>query len=402
MASRAAPASGPPLYLDHHATTPVDPRVLDVMDPFFSERFGNAASRTHAYGWSAEAAVEVARAHGVALIGAGPREIVFTSGATESDNLAIKGVALRAPSARRHLVTSSIEHKAVLDSVAWLAGQGWDVTYVDPCPDGVVSAAEVASALRDDTALVSVMAVNNEVGVIQEISEIGTACAARGALFHSDAAQAVGRVPVDVRASGVHLLSLSGHKMYGPKGIGALYVRRRDPKVRLTPLVHGGGHEQGMRSGTLNVPGIVGLGEAARIAAAELAEDGARLDGLRATLLAGLRSQLPDLHVHGEPAARVPGSLNVSLPGVDAEAMMLALKDDVAMSSGSACMSATLEPSYVLRAMGVGEDVANTSLRLGLGRRTTPSDVDFAIRRICEEALRLRAMTPSWRMAAEG
>ena len=401
MPSRPAPGSGPPLYLDHHATTPVDPRVVEVMAPFFSERFGNAASRTHAYGWSADTAVEAARSQVAALIGAGPREIVFTSGATESDNLAIKGVALRAPSDRRHLVTSSIEHKAVLDSAAWLEGQGWEVTYVDPGPDGVVSATDVGSALRDDTALVTVMAVNNEVGVVQNISEIGALCATRGALFHTDAAQAVGRIPIDVRASGVHLLSLSGHKMYGPKGVGALYVRRRDPKVRLTPLLHGGGHERGMRSGTINVPGVVGLGEAARIAAGELAAEGVRLHGLRATLLTGLRSQLPDLQVHGESAPRIPGSLNVSVPGVDAEAMMLALKDDVAMSSGSACMSATLEPSYVLRAMGVGEDVANTSLRLGLGRWTSPSDVDFAIRRICEEALRLRAMTPSWRMSAE-
>ena len=247
--SRPAPGSGPPLYLDHHATTPVDPRVVEVMEPFFSERFGNAASRTHAYGWSAETAVEAARAQVAALIGAGPREIVFTSGATESDNLAIKGVALRAPSDRRHLVTSSIEHKAVLDSAAWLEGQGWEVTYVDPGPDGVVSATDVGSALRDDTALVTVMAVNNEVGVVQNISEIGALCATRGALFHTDAAQAVGRIPIDVRASGVHLLSLSGHKMYGPKGVGALYVRRRDPKVRLTPLLHGGGHERGMRWG---------------------------------------------------------------------------------------------------------------------------------------------------------
>ncbi len=372
------------------------------MAPYLDGEFGNAASRTHAFGWRAEAAVEAARGQVAAMIGAGSREIVFTSGATESDNLAIKGVALRSPEAKRHAVTTSIEHKAVLDCFGWLEGLGWSVDYVDPGRGGIVRAADIAAALRPDTAFVSVMAVNNEVGTLQPLAEIGGICAERGVLFHCDAAQAAGKIPLDVRADGAHLVSLSAHKMHGPKGIGALYVRQRDPKVRLTPLIHGGGHERGMRSGTLNVPGIVGFGEAARLATLELEDESARREQLTDGLLGALVERIPDVKVHGDRIRRVTGSLNVSLPGVDAEALMVALKDDVAVSSGSACMSATLAPSYVLRAMGVTEDEANSSIRFGLGRFTTEAEVQFAARRVAEEAVRLRALAPEWKIAAEG
>lgn len=391
-----------PVYLDHHATTPLDPQVLDAMRPYLEAEFGNAASRTHVYGWRAEAAVESARAQVAAMVGAGAREIIFTSGATESDNLAIKGVAQRSPADRRHAVTTAIEHKAVLDSFGWLESQGWQVTYVDPDSDGVVAAEAVIAALRPDTAMVSVMAVNNEVGTRQPIRAIGAACEERGILMHTDAAQAGGRIELDVRTDGVHLMSLSAHKMHGPKGVGALYVRQRDPKVRLAPLIHGGGHERGMRSGTLNVPAIVGFGEAARLAIPELHAEGERRRALTDRLAARLTQAVPDLRIHGDHRHRIPGSLNLSLPGVDAEALMLALKDEVAVSSGSACMSATLAPSYVLRAMGVDEETANCSIRFGLGRFTTEAEIDFAAQRVAEEAVRLQALTPDWKIAAEG
>jgi len=390
-ARRAATA---PIYMDHQATTPPDPRVVDAMLPYLTEHFGNAASHTHGFGRTAEAAVDTARDRIATLIGARKGEIVLTSGATESDNLALKGVAWR-HGRPAHLVTTSIEHKAVLDTCAFLERRGWTVTYVDVGPSGVVRPADVDAALTDDTVLASVMAANNEVGTVQPIAEIGALCEARGVLFHTDAAQAAGKVPLDVVAQHLHLASLSAHKLYGPKGVGALYVRRRTPRVRLVPLVHGGGHERGMRSGTLDVPAIVGFGEAARIALEQRKADATRIRALRDRLLAGLSAALDAVHVHGDLERRIPGNLNVSFGGVDAEPLLLALRE-VALSSGSACTSATLEPSYVLRAMGVSEDLAAGSIRFGLGRGTTEDEVDHVVARVAEEVPRLRELSPLW------
>ncbi|MEC7526318.1 MAG: IscS subfamily cysteine desulfurase [Myxococcota bacterium] len=389
-----------PVYMDHHSTTPLEPRVLEAMMPWLTERFGNAASRSHAFGWEAEEAVERAREQVAALIGGSAREVVWTSGATESDNLAIKGVADATPG---HVITTRIEHKAVLDTCKRLERGGAEVTYLDVDADGRVSAEAVAGAIREDTTLISVMWVNNEVGAVQPIAEIGQVAKARGVLFHCDAVQGLATLPFDVDAMGVDLVSLSAHKMYGPKGVGALWVRRRGPRVRLVGQIDGGGHERGMRSGTLNVPAIVGMGEAARIAMEERDANAAHARALRDRLWATLSGAL-DAQLNGPPldAGRHPGNLNVSFPFVEAEALMLALKETVAVSSGSACTSASLEPSYVLRAMGVEEERAHASLRFGLGRINTEAEVDAVAERVIAEVRRLRALNPAYRLAERG
>jgi cysteine desulfurase len=379
-----------PIYLDHHATTPVDPRVVDAMLPYLTERFGNAASRSHPYGWQAEEAVEQAREQVADLIGATPKEIVFTSGATESDNLALKGVAELATG--RHFVTSTIEHKAVIDPLRHLErSAGAQVTWLAPDREGLIAVEQVQAALRADTALVSLMHANNEIGVLNPVADLGALCKARGVLFHSDAAQSVGRIPVDVQAMGIDLLSISAHKLYGPKGIGALYVRRRDPRVRLAPQIHGGGHERGLRSGTLPVHQIVGFGAACALARAEMAAEAERLRALRDRLLARLRAEVPDLHVNGSLEHRLPNNLNVSFADVEGEALLMALRD-FALSSGAACTSATLEPSHVLRALRIGDDLAHASLRFGLGRANGEADVDRAAAAVGEAVRSLRTL----------
>jgi len=389
-----------PVYMDYHATTPVDPRVLDAMLPFFREEFGNAASKSHAFGWRAEEAVEAARAEVAKLIGAEAREIVFTSGATESDNLAIKGAAHFYREKGRHLVTVATEHKAVLDPMHRLEREGFEVTFLPVGKDGRVDPDQVARAIRPDTLLVSVMAANNETGTLQPIAEIGRLTRERGVVFHCDAVQAVGKIPFDVEALNVDLASISAHKMYGPKGMGALYVRRK-PRVRLIAEIDGGGHERGHRSGTLNVPGIVGLGAACRLAAAELDEEGPRVLALRERLRRGLEARVELMTVNGGLEHRLPGNLNVSFAYVEGEALMLAVKD-VAVSSGSACTSAALEPSYVLRAMGVPDELAHSSIRFGLGRFTTEEEVDYAIDLFAAKVKKLREMSPLYEMAKEG
>lgn len=376
-----------PIYLDYAATTPVDPRVAQKMSGclLVQGTFGNPASRSHVYGWEAEEAVEAARAQVAGLINADPREIVWTSGATESDNLAIKGLAQGA--SRRHIVTSAIEHKAVLDTCAFLETQGFEVTYLQPGADGLTRADQVAEALRPDTLVVSIMHANNEIGVVNDIAAIGAVCREAGVPFHSDAAQSAGKVPIDVAAMPVDMLSISAHKIYGPKGMGALYVRR-EPPLRLAPLIHGGGHERGMRSGTLATHQIVGLGEASAIMAREMTRENARILALRQRLLAHLL-QVPGSALHGDPEARLPGLINVSFADVDGETLLLAL-DDVALSTGSACTSASVEPSYVLRALGVPDDLAHASLRFTVGRYTTEQDVDHVGARVAEVVGRLR------------
>lgn len=389
-----------PIYMDNHATTPVDPRVLDAMLPFFRAEFGNASSKSHPFGWHAEEAVEQARAEVAALIGASPKEIVWTSGATESNNLAIKGVAEFHAGKGRHLVTVATEHKAVLDSMHALERRGWSLTVLPVGRDGLVDPAAVKAALRPDTVLVSVMHANNETGVVQPIAEIGAITRAAGVLFHCDAVQSAGKIPFDVEAAQVDLASLSAHKMYGPKGVGALYVRRK-PRVRLTAQMDGGGHERGFRSGTLNVPGIVGFGKACALAQAERDAEAARVLGLRERLRKGLMAGLDLVTVNGSLERRLPGNLNVSFAYVEGEAMMMAIKD-VAVSSGSACTSASLEPSYVLRAMGVGDDLAHSSIRFGLGRFTTEEEVDYTVRLVIEKVKKLRDMSPLYEMVKEG
>jgi len=386
-----------PVYLDHHATTPVDPRVLEAMLPYFTEHFGNAASKSHAFGWRAEEAVEEARERVGTLIGATAREIVWTSGATESDNLAVKGVARFHQAKGRHLVTTVVEHKAVLDSMHALERDGFEVTYLPVDAAGLVDPEAVRSAIRPDTVLVSVMHANNEVGTVQPIEAIGRITRERGVLFHTDAVQSVGRLPFDVERAGVDLASLSAHKMYGPKGVGALYVRRR-PRARLVAQMDGGGHERGYRSGTLNVPGIVGFGRAAELARAEMPGEAERLLGLRERLRLAIEAGLDRVQVNGSLANRLPGNLNVSFQFVEGEALMLAMKD-VAVSSGSACTSASLEPSYVLRAMGVPDDMAHSSIRYGLGRFNTVEEVDFAARLVVEKVRKLREMSPLYEEA---
>jgi cysteine desulfurase len=384
-----------PVYLDNHATTRTDPRVVEAMIPYFTELYGNSASTSHRFGSQAAEAVERARAQVARALGAEPREIVFTSGATESNNLAIKGVARAATRRGNHLVTAASEHRAVLDPFKRLARQGWEITVV-PCDEnGRVSAAAVAVALTERTVLVSIMAANNEVGAINPIAEIGRLCHDHGVVFHTDAAQAVGKIPLDVQADSVDLLSLSAHKIYGPKGIGALYVRRRDPQVRLEPLVDGGGHERGLRSGTLPVPLVVGLGLAAEIAMRERDEEARRLLELRERLHQGIAGRVPGIRLNGPPADRLPGNLNLSFGDVDGEALMMAMRD-IAVSSGSACSSAEPEPSHVLLAMGLDEDMARASLRFGLGRFTTTDEIDLAIDTVAAAVERLRTQTVAW------
>jgi len=378
-----------PIYLDYSATTPVDPRVAQKMsDCLLTDgNFGNPASRSHAYGWLAEEAVEEARTHVAKLLNCDPREIVWTSGATESDNLAIKGVAEAQGASRRHIVTSVIEHKAVLDTCAYLETKGFEVTYLHPGKSGIVEPQQVAAALQGDTLLVSLMHVNNEIGVVNDIAAIGEICRAAGVVFHVDAAQSAGKIPIDLSVMKVDLMSLSGHKMYGPKGIGVLYVRRLPP-VRIAPQIHGGGHERGLRSGTLATHQIVGMGEAARILKECMASEGERIAALRNRLWSHLK-QLDGVQVNGDMQRRLPGNLNVSFAGVDGETLLTAL-DDVAVSSGSACTSATVEPSYVLRALGVPDELAHASLRFTIGRFTTEDDIDRAARRVIEVVERLR------------
>ena len=390
-----------PVYLDYSATTPVDPRVAEKMMQYLTEdgQFGNPASRSHKFGWQAEEAVEEARQHVAELINADPREIVWTSGATESDNLAIKGVAEFYKDKGKHIVTCKTEHKAVLDTCRYLEGQGYDVTYLDPEPNGLIDLAKLEASLRPDTILVSIMHVNNEIGVIQDIDTIGQMTRARGILFHVDAAQSTGKLPIDVEKTPVDLMSLTSHKTYGPKGIGALYVRRK-PRARIAPQMHGGGHERGMRSGTLPTHQIVGMGEAYRIAKLEMAAENERLLRLRHKLWNGIKD-LEEVHLNGDAERRIAGNLNVSFNYVEGESLIMALKD-LAVSSGSACTSASLEPSYVLRALGRSDELAHSSLRFTIGRFTTEEQIDFAIAEIRKAVTRLREMSPLWEMYKDG
>jgi cysteine desulfurase len=390
-----------PIYMDYHATTPVDPRVVDAMLPFFSEHFGNAASRNHAFGWEAEEAVETARRQVADLIGANPKEIIFTSGATESNNLAIKGVAEMYREKGNHIITCVTEHKAVIDTCKKLEKQGGRVTYLPVQKDGRIDLDDLRAAITDKTILITIMAANNEIGVLQPIAEIGAIAKEKGILFHTDAVQMVGKVPFSVTDLKVDLASMSAHKIYGPKGVGALYVRRRNPRVLLAEQISGGGHERGMRSGTLNVPGIVGLGKAAAIAQAEMATEGERLRLLRDRLNKKLHANLDELYINGSMDFRLPHNLNVSFAYVEGESLLMGI-NDVAVSSGSACTSASLEPSYVLKALGAGDDLAHSSIRFGLGRWTTEEEVDYVVEKLTTVVRRLREMSPLYEMVKEG
>ncbi|MEO5656615.1 MAG: IscS subfamily cysteine desulfurase [Nitrospiria bacterium] len=390
-----------PIYLDSHSTTPVDPRVLEAMLPYFTEKFGNAASRNHAFGWAAEEGVEAGRAHLAALIHCDPKEIVFTSGATESNNLALKGVAEMYREKGDHVITVATEHRAVLDTAKRLEKQGLKVTYLPVATDGQVDPDAVKNAITDRTILISVMMANNEIGTIHPIEEIGKIAKAKGVLFHCDATQGVGKIPVDVNAMGIDLMSFSAHKLYGPKGVGALYVRRRNPRVRLAAQIDGGGHERGMRSGTLPAPLIVGFGEACRIAAEVMPAESVRVAALRDRLQTGIFQGLDEVYLNGHPVKRLPHNLNISFAYVEGEAMLMGLKE-LALSSGSACTSATLEPSYVLRSLGVGPDLAHSSIRFGLHRFTTEEEIDYTVGRVVEAVMRLRDMSPLYEMAKEG
>ncbi|HXJ19756.1 MAG TPA: IscS subfamily cysteine desulfurase [Polyangia bacterium] len=389
-----------PIYMDNHATTPVDPRVVEAMLPYFTQVFGNAASRSHTFGWGAEKAVEAARDQVGALIGASGKEIVWTSGATESDNLAIKGAAEFNHDRGNHIITAQTEHKAVLDTCKRLEKDGYEVTYLPVEKDGLVNPETLRAAMTDKTTVVSIMLANNEIGVVNPIEEIGAIVKERGAVFHVDAVQGVGKIPFDVNAAKADLVSLSAHKMYGPKGVGALYVRRK-PRVRITAQIDGGGHERGMRSGTLNVPGIVGFGKAAELSAAEMGVESRRLLALRERLRSGIQSQVTDTYVNGSMEHRLPGNLNISFAYVEGEAMLMGLKD-IAVSSGSACTSASLEPSYVLRAVGVEEEMAHTSIRFGLGRFNTEEEVDYVTKLIVDKVKKLRELSPLYEMAQQG
>jgi cysteine desulfurase len=388
-----------PVYLDYSATTPIDPRVVEAMLPYLTEKFGNPASRSHQYGWDAEAAVENARAEVAALVNADPKEIVWTSGATEANNLAIKGAANFYQNKGKHLITVKTEHKAVLDTMRELERQGFEVTYLDVLANGLVDMAALEAALRPDTILVSIMAVNNEIGVIQPIAEIGELLRSKGILFHVDAAQATGKIDIDLAKLKVDLMSFSAHKTYGPKGIGALYVRRK-PRVRLEAQMHGGGHERGMRSGTLATFLIVGMGEAFRLARLEMKEENVRIRALRDRLLKGL-SDLPEIYVNGDLEHRVPHNLNISFAYVEGESLMMAVKD-IAVSSGSACTSASLEPSYVLRALGMTDELAHSSIRFSIGRFTTQEEIDFTVDLLHKQIGRLRELSPLWEMVQDG
>jgi cysteine desulfurase len=384
-----------PIYMDNQATTPVDPRVLEEMMPYFTGRFGNAASRNHEFGWLAAEAVERARERVAKLVGATAKEIVFTSGATESDNLAIKGVAETYRGKGNHLITVATEHKAVLDSAKRLEKYGYRITYLRVGRDGLIDLDELKRAIDDKTILVTVMYANNEIGVLQPVTEIGNICRERGVLFHSDAAQAAGRVPVDVNRQNIDLMSISAHKMYGPKGVGALYVREKNPRVQISALIDGGGHERGMRSGTLNVPGIVGLGKACGIAASEMTHEMSRLAGLRDRLKEKIIGQLDEVYVNGSMEQRLPGNLNVSFSSVDGEALLMGIKD-IAVSSGAACNTEKLEPSYVLKALGVDDGLAQSSIRFGLGRFNTEAEVDYVAGKIVNVVKKLRELSPMY------
>ncbi len=390
-----------PIYLDNHATTPMDPRVFDAMKPYFTELFGNAASRNHAFGWQAEEAVETARKQIADLVGANPKEIIFTSGATESNNLALKGAAEMYAEKGNHIITAATEHKAVLDTCKRLEKNGCRVTYLPVQANGLVDLDMLREAITDKTILISIMYANNEIGVIQPVREIGKIAKERGVLFHSDAVQAVGKVPVNVTNDNIDIMSLTGHKIYGPKGCGALYVRRRNPRVQLTAQMDGGGHERGMRSGTLNVPGIVGFGKACAIAKEEMAEEAKRLGYLRDKLRDKLMSELDEVYINGTQEHRLPNNLNISFAYVEGESLLMGI-NDVAVSSGSACTSATLEPSYVLKALGAGDDLAHSSIRFGLGRFNTEEEVDYVADKVIDVVRKLRELSPLYEMAKEG
>ena len=390
-----------PIFMDYHSTTPVDPRVLEEMLPYFTEDFGNAASRNHSFGWRAEEAVERSRERIASLINADPKEIIFTSGATESNNLALKGVAEMYAEKGDHIITCVTEHKAVLDTGKRLEKLGKRVTYLPVDKYGQIDLDELLRTITDKTILISIMYANNEVGTLQRVAEIGKIAKEKGVLFHSDAVQALGKVPIDVQAMNIDLMSLTAHKIYGPKGIGALYVRKKGPRVRLVAQMDGGGHERGMRSGTLNVPGMVGFGKAVEIAKEIMPEESKRLTQLRDKLHHGLTDALEDIYLNGHPTERLPNNLNMSFAYVEGESLLMGM-DDIAVSSGSACTSATLEPSYVLKALGVGEDLAHTSIRFGLGRFNTDEEVDYVLNKVVDNVRRLREMSPLYEMAKEG
>src|ERR1700681_2209398 len=390
-----------PVYMDNHATTPMDPRVLEEMLPYFIEKFGNAASRNHSFGWVGEEATELGRERVAKLVGATTKEIIFTSGATESDNLAIKGAAEMYKEKGNHIITAVTEHKAVLDTCKRLEKYGYEVTYLPVAKDGRIDLDDLRRAITSKTILISIMYANNEIGVIQPIQEIGKIAKEKGILFHTDGVQALGKVPVDVQRDNIDMISLTAHKLYGPKGCGALYVRRRNPRVQLSAQIDGGGHERGMRSGTLNVPGIVGFGKAAELCQNEMAEESIRLRGMRDRLKDGLFAKLDELYINGSMTHRLAHNINISFAFVEGESLLMGI-NDVAVSSGSACTSATLEPSYVLKALGVGEDLAHTSIRFGLGRFNTQEEVDYVTNRVVEVVQRLRELSPLYEMAKEG
>ncbi len=389
------------IYLDYSATTPVDPNVLEVMLPYFTNVFGNAASRNHSYGWEAEEAVENARKQVANLIGATAKEIIFTSGSTESNNMALLGITEMYRERGNHIITCLTEHKAVLDPVHYLETKGFDVTFLEVDKDGMIDLEELKKAITDKTVLISLMAANNEIGVLHPIEEIGKIAREKNVFFHTDATQAVGKIPIDVEEMNIDLLSLSGHKIYGPKGVGALYVRRRNPRVRLSPIVHGGGHERGMRSGTMNVTGIIGLGKACEICKNTLSESMVKITALRERLHKGLTDKIDYLTLNGHPENRLPGILNLSFCYIEGESLMMGI-EDIAVSSGSACTSASLEPSYVLRALGVGDEAAHSSIRFSIGRFTTEEEIDRVIEKMVSVATRLREMSPLYEMVKEG
>src|SRR4051812_35856030 len=390
-----------PIYMDNHATTSMDPRVLEEMLPYFIEKFGNAASRNHSFGWAAEEGVETSRERIAKLIGATAKEIIFTSGATESDNLAIKGVAEMYREKGNHIITAVTEHKAVLDTCKRLEKYGYRVTYLPVQKDGLVDLDDLKRAIDDKTILVTIMAANNEIGVLQPVTEIGKLCRERGVIFHTDATQAVGKVPVDVNKQNIDVLSISAHKMYGPKGVGALYVRRKNPRVQLSAIIDGGGHERGMRSGTLNVPGIVGLGKACELCMEEMPLESKRLTAMRDRLRQTIEKNLDEVYVNGDYEHRLPGNLNMSFLYVEGESLLMGI-NDIAVSSGSACTSATLEPSYVLKALGLGDDLAHSSIRFGLGRFNTDAEVDYVANKIVDVVKKLRELSPLYEMVKEG
>jgi cysteine desulfurase len=390
-----------PIYMDNHATTPVDPRVLEAMLPFFTDTFGNAASRNHVFGWKAEEALETARGQIASLVGADSKEIIITSGATESDNLALVGVAEFYKEKGNHIITCVTEHKAVLDTAHMLEQKGFEVTFLPVDKQGSIDLDQLSDAISAKTILVSLMAANNEIGTIHPLKEIGRITREKGVLFHCDATQGVGHMDLDVEEMNIDLASFTAHKIYGPKGVGALYVRRRKPRVRLTPIIYGGGHERGMRSGTLNVPGIVGFGKAAEVALEEGPQEREQLLALRERLHQGITREVDFVYLNGHPSERHPGNVNLSFAYVEGESLLMGI-EEIAVSSGSACTSASLEPSYVLRALGVGDDLAHSSIRFGIGRFNTEEEVDYVIRRVVEAVSRLREMSPLYEMAQEG